>query len=36
MHCKGCGKEYLIHEVADRLDKETEEMLATYPTIIYD
>jgi hypothetical protein len=36
MHCKGCGKEYQIHEVADQLDRETEEMLARYTTIIYD
>ena len=36
MQCKGCGKEYQIHEVADQLDRETEEMLARYTTIIYD
>jgi hypothetical protein len=36
MQCKGCGKEYQIHEIADQLDRETEEMLAPYTTIIYD
>jgi len=36
MQCKKCGKEYQIHEVADQLDKETEEILASYTAIIYD
>ena len=36
MQCKGCGNEYQIHEVADQLDRETEEMLARHTTIIYD
>ena len=34
--CKECGKEYQIHEVADQLDKEAEEILEQYTTIIYD
>ena len=36
MKCAKCGKEFHIHEVADRLDAETEELLARYPSIIYD
>ena len=36
MQCKGCGKEYQIHEVADQLDKETEDALEFYTAIIYD
>jgi hypothetical protein len=36
MQCKDCGEEYHIHEVADQLDRETEEMLARYTSIIYD
>jgi uncharacterized protein (DUF983 family) len=36
MQCKKCGKEYQIHEVADQLDGETEEILARYTAIIYD
>jgi len=36
MQCKKCGEEYQIHEVADQLDKETEEILASYTSIIYD
>lgn len=36
MQCTKCGEEYHIHEVADQLDKETEEMLAGYTSIIYD
>ena len=36
MRCRQCGCEYQIHEVADILDEETEELLARYPSIIYD
>lgn len=36
MRCPRCKIEYQIHEVADRLDQETEELLCRYPTIIYD
>ncbi|MFC1845175.1 dual CXXC motif small (seleno)protein [Thermodesulfobacteriota bacterium] len=36
MQCNKCGEEYHIHEVSDQLDKETEEMLASYTSIIYD
>ncbi len=36
MRCTVCGVEYQIHEVADKLDKETEEILAKYTAIIYD
>lgn len=36
MRCKGCKKEYQIHEVAMDLDKETEEILERYTAIIYD
>ena len=36
MQCKKCGEEYQIHEVADQLDRETEDMLARYTSIIYD
>ncbi len=36
MQCQKCRKEYQIHEVADQLDKETEDMLARYTSIIYD
>ncbi len=36
MCCRRCGSEYQIHEVADILDEETEELLARYPSIIYD
>jgi len=36
MRCQKCLKEYKIHEVSDILDKETEELLARYPSIIYD
>ena len=34
--CKGCKREYQVHEVASRLDRETEEQLSQYTTIIYD
>jgi len=36
MRCQGCGREFQIHEVADQLDPETEDLLARYPAIIYD
>ena len=36
MRCTQCGQEYQIHEVAQELDPETEEILARYNTIIYD
>lgn len=36
MQCQKCRTEFHIHEVADQLDPETEELLARYPSIIYD
>jgi hypothetical protein len=36
MRCRGCGKEYQIHEIAAEMDRETEEILEQYTTIIYD
>ncbi|MFZ5773960.1 MAG: dual CXXC motif small (seleno)protein [Thermodesulfobacteriota bacterium] len=36
MRCLKCGREYQIHEVADQLDAETEEILARWTCIIYD
>lgn len=36
MRCTTCGQEYQIHEVADQLDRETEEILERYTAIIYD
>lgn len=36
LRCTGCHKEYLIHEVADQLDAETEAKLGQYISIIYD
>lgn len=36
MRCTGCGHEYQIHEVADQMDKETEELLENYTVIVYD
>jgi hypothetical protein len=36
MQCKECGKEYLIHEIVQELDKETEELLSRYTSLIYD
>jgi len=36
MQCKKCGRGYQIHEIADQLDRETEEILERYTTIIYD
>ncbi len=36
LKCKGCQKEYQIHEVASRLDEKTEAELNQYTSIIYD
>ena len=36
LKCQGCLEEFQIHEVASQLDKETEEELSKYTTIIYD
>ncbi len=36
MKCTTCGKEYQIHEVANQLDAETEEILSRWTAIIYD
>jgi DNA-directed RNA polymerase subunit M/transcription elongation factor TFIIS len=36
LRCRKCGHEYQIHEVADQLDRETEEKLEQYTCIIYD
>jgi hypothetical protein len=36
MQCKACRQEYQIHEIADLLDPETEEILERYAAIIYD
>jgi len=36
MCCTRCRHEYQIHEVADRLDAETEALLERYTSIIYD
>lgn len=36
MRCTVCLKEYQIHEVADKLDQETEDLLSRYTCIVYD
>jgi uncharacterized protein YbaR (Trm112 family) len=36
MCCAACGHEFQIHEVADRLDAEAEELLSRYTAVIYD
>ncbi len=36
MRCTRCGKEFQIHEVADRLDPATEAILERYTVLIYD
>ncbi|MBT8360164.1 MAG: hypothetical protein KJO32_04350 [Deltaproteobacteria bacterium] len=36
MYCSTCDKEFFIHEIADQLDQETEEILERYNAIIYD
>ncbi len=36
LKCRGCQHEFQIHEVASRLDSETEAILGQYTSIIYD
>jgi len=36
MRCARCGREFQIHEVADRLDAATEAILERYTVLIYD
>jgi len=36
LKCTGCRAEYQVHEVASRLDAETEAVLEQYTAIIYD
>jgi hypothetical protein len=36
MRCQRCGHEFRIHEVADILDEETEEILSRYTALVYD
>jgi len=36
LKCRGCKKEYQVHEVAADLDQATEDLLANYTSIIYD
>lgn len=36
MRCQQCGHEFHIHEIADILDEETEEILSRYTVFIYD
>ena len=36
LKCEKCHHEFQIHEVADILDEETEELLSRYTSIIYD
>lgn len=36
MCCSKCKHEFQIHEVADRLDAETETILERYTCLIYD
>lgn len=36
MLCSVCGKEFRLHEIADQIDTETEEMLNRFNAIIYD
>lgn len=36
MKCTKCSRQYQIHEVADQLDAETEEILSRWTAIIYD
>jgi hypothetical protein len=36
LRCIDCGEKYQIHEVADQLDRKTEEILERYTSIIYD
>ncbi|MDZ7641181.1 MAG: dual CXXC motif small (seleno)protein [Desulfurivibrio sp.] len=36
MSCGDCQRQYRIHEVADRLDEQAEEVLSRWTSIIYD
>lgn len=36
MACGHCQHQYRIHEVADRLDEQAEEVLSRWTSIIYD
>lgn len=36
LQCNKCRHQYHVHEVADRLDHETEALLERYTCIIYD
>ncbi len=36
LRCNKCAHEFHIHEVADILDEETEELLSRYTVFIYD
>lgn len=36
LKCSGCRTEFQVHEVATRLDAETEDELGRYTAIIYD
>ncbi|MCL7487687.1 MAG: hypothetical protein M8357_05905 [Desulfobulbaceae bacterium] len=36
LKCRGCLQEFQVHEVASRLDSETEAELSNYTAIIYD
>lgn len=36
MRCTVCAEEFHIHEIADQIDAETEEILERYNAIIYD
>lgn len=36
LRCLQCRHEFQVHEVADRLDRETEAVLERYTCIIYD
>lgn len=36
LRCRHCAREFAVHELASRLDKETEAILEGYTCIIYD
>lgn len=36
MGCGQCRRQFQIHEVADRLDEQAEEVLSRWNSIIYD
>ena len=36
LKCTKCQHQFHVHEVADRLDEETEALLERYTCIIYD